>query len=607
MDYEFDQPTDATFVMTFMMHAKVTSRNGRFIFRVYVCVVIVCRDFVLNFHTVPTVQASSFIEATKSSYQKATTADAVRISNRATRKTISKTKHPKQQQQHQQQPIRTQHDYSSLVGELQRCFRPEEVLANVGSQVNPTIDPHGTISSLILVRLSKQLINQNNRFHQNNYLDSYNKKKTNYSNTNDNIKSYAVDFPITNATTDLWNNVLKQVINTLSKADWASSFKTLDSAVDGTKAAAVLSRLNPTLSQDIWKQLQFTWTRRSKVDISDINTTTDLVHQLEPHHLSGLKWSCDCFQLHQRDVEKESKDYKVWTLPPRIQQAYDELNLPFHIRPGYFSSHLLEEDVKEHFHVPGIVEQVQFQVDEIRTSSNRTVPERRQTAWQGDEHVSAFAYSGKSMKRMPWSPLVRMVRDRLHRQQQQDEISAKSTSKRTNPANPCYYDGCLLNLYPDGGSGMRYHIDPDQGILWDYPTAVVSVGASRRIAFRPIPPLTSAKTTPSLQDNEMTTITSVATKKGKKTKRRSNNLDQSILPASIGSIDDSRDKNQRVGFSVASTSSRNLPHTFALMHGDVTEMFDNCQSTYQHAVKTAEDKNETAPRVSLVFKKTLSP
>ena len=49
------------------------------------------------------------------------------------------------------------------------------------------------------------------------------------------------------------------------------------------------------------------------------------------------------------------------------------------------------------------------------------------------------------------------------------------------------YDCVLLNLYPDGSSGMRYHHDPDQGSLWGYDTAVVSVGETRRFCFRPTP------------------------------------------------------------------------------------------------------------------------
>jgi alkylated DNA repair dioxygenase AlkB len=94
---------------------------------------------------------------------------------------------------------------------------------------------------------------------------------------------------------------------------------------------------------------------------------------------------------------------------------------------------------------------------------------------------------------------------------------------------------------------MRYHIDPDQGKLWDFETAVISVGATRRFAFR------------SVNNNQLT--------------------------AKEGNADNS--------------------HAFVVMTGDVTEMVRDCQSRFQHTVKTAEDKNEKAPRVSLVFKKSL--
>jgi alkylated DNA repair dioxygenase AlkB len=104
-----------------------------------------------------------------------------------------------------------------------------------------------------------------------------------------------------------------------------------------------------------------------------------------------------------------------------------------------------------------------------------------------------------------------------------------------------YYDGCLLNHYPDGKSGMRYHIDPDQGTLWDYDTAVVSVGATRRFAFR---------TTPPGGDGQQ-------------------------------------------------------PHSFYVMHGDVIHMYDDCQERFQHTVKKADNNGETSARASLVFKRTL--
>lgn len=131
------------------------------------------------------------------------------------------------------------------------------------------------------------------------------------------------------------------------------------------------------------------------------------------------------------------------------------------------------------------------------------------------------------MERDEWTPSVRTIRNQLE--------------ERTGQ----YYDGCLLNLYPDGGSGMRYHIDPDQGKLWDFDTAVVSIGATRKFAFREI----------------------------------SNLLDN---------------------------RSPLQPHNFVVMHGDVTYMFDDCQERFQHTVKNSDLKSEAAPRISLVFKRTLS-
>jgi alkylated DNA repair dioxygenase AlkB len=65
------------------------------------------------------------------------------------------------------------------------------------------------------------------------------------------------------------------------------------------------------------------------------------------------------------------------------------------------------------------------------------------------------------MPTRPWSPVVRAVRDLL----------AENTGQ--------YYNCCLYNLYSDGGSGTRYHADPDKGTLWDHDTAVLSVSATR--------------------------------------------------------------------------------------------------------------------------------
>lgn len=382
---------------------------------------------------------------------------------------------------------------SSLPFVLQKCTTPAQVLQDVASKLSPNIDPKGTVASLTLVRLSKQCM-----FLQNEYL--YPPSSSAASST----KPWGDHAERTIfKSKDSACSILKQVMETLSKAD--SSMETM---VEGTKAAAILARLLPDLvTFGVCEQLLQSWESKQQ-------------EQLQVHQLSGLHWAFTCWD----QVYKE----ETIQLPTYIQKDYDNWNLPFYFLPGYFNNPELT--------VSKLVDEVPFQVDTIRTTlTKQIVAERRETAWLGDEGVAPFAYSGKSMPRYSWSPLVKNIRDRLSRSEE----------------HPYYYDGCLLNHYPDGGSAMRYHADPDQGTLWDYATAVVSVGASRRVAFRSIPP----------------------------------------TPSGSESKDEKKQQEQ--------------PHTFVAMHGDVMVMVDECQSQFQHAVKPAENKQEVAARASLVFKKTL--
>jgi hypothetical protein len=215
---------------------------------------------------------------------------------------------------------------------------------------------------------------------------------------------------------------LSNLISCLAASDWTASAQALESAVEGVKACSVVSRIAlPTPSMDslgrsnLWQPLM------EKIYISQADQLAEL---LQPHHLSGLKWSMDCFRL-QQQIDDDADD--IFQLPILLQRGYDALDLPFQVRPGFLpTSHRVGASVAT------LVEQVDFQVEKIITTSNRVVPERRQTAWQGDEHVAPFEYSGKSMRRHHWSPAVAQIRDRLY-----DETSQ-------------YYDCCLLNLYDNG-------------------------------------------------------------------------------------------------------------------------------------------------------------
>lgn len=381
------------------------------------------------------------------------------------------------------------------------------MLTQIGSRLQSRWDVEGTLSSTLLVRLSKQAVSMDNnhRHHSSSSVEQQGPP----SETTAAWQSSSIGQDWT------WE-FLENTIHTLTSASWEASSEALDAAVEGTKAASVLARLttpNRRSSFETWRPLIQKW-----------QTITEKVAcDLQPHQLTGLKWSMDCFRC-LLDDDVDGEDDATEFLPPHLQRAYDSLDLPFRIRAGSLANiHDLT--------VSNLAEQVNFQVDTIRTTSKKVVPERRQTAWEGDEGVAPFEYSGKAMLRNSWSPLVKTVREYL-----KDETGI-------------IYDGCLLNLYPDGGSGMRYHVDPDQGTLWDYHTAVVSVGATRKFALRATTPTTTGKP-----------------KGGNKPSR---------------------------------------PHIFTLMQGDCTEMFSDCQSRFQHTIKTAETSDDEAPRSSLVFKKTL--
>ena len=381
--------------------------------------------------------------------------------------------------------------------ELQKCVTIQDMLQRIAARLPCGTSSHDKreilmLSSTLLVRLSKQAVGWDNeeRF-----------ALLGGGNTTGRTTSSLRE----ECSWDSLNQVVKALVS--SNDSWDSSPSTVEAVVEATKAAAILSRLlnidgdarvalGPPLIQQ-WQRISST-----------------VAEDLLPHQLSGMKWAVDCFQLVGQNV----------FLPDELQQAHDALQLPFCIRPGAMN-------VIPDLTVPNLLQQVDFQMDTIRTPSNKLVPERRQTAWEGDEHVAPFEYSGKRMPRQSWSSLVRKVRDTL-----QEQMGT-------------YYDGCLLNHYPDGGSGMRYHIDPDQGTVWDYSTTVVSVGATRKFAFR----------------------------------------------ESLSTFSDS----------LSSSSSSLKPHVFTLMEGDCTEMFGDCQSRFQHTVRTAEMPHEQAARASLVFKKTL--
>lgn len=395
----------------------------------------------------------------------------------------------------------TNHSYRSrLLADLQTCQTPHQVLDRVGRKLTASADPTGEVARLALVRLSKQLIVMDN-----------NVKNVRASWLPGLFKSWSQQEQ------DALHDLTQVMLHATTRNRDMGNHDTIENTVEGIKALSVISRLvpGPELAAPVVEHL---YEYESEI-------STALRGRGKLHLLCGLDWAVKGMRLRHPDKGLLARP----GLPEQISKLVSDANLPFCIHPGLFANALDEEDRPGNQLPPSLLSvdqfsrEVDFRVETIRTASQKVVPERRQTAWQGDETVGPFLYSGKAMPRQDWSPTVRAVRDALHSKTGQ------------------YYDCCLLNLYPDGGSGMRYHVDPDQGTLWNFDTAVVSVGATRRFAFRAI---------------------------------------------------DQRDHQP--------------PHNFVVMDGDVTHMYGDCQERFQHTVKKAEQKDESAPRVSLVYKQTWS-
>lgn len=125
--------------------------------------------------------------------------------------------------------------------------------------------------------------------------------------------------------------------------------------------------------------------------------------------------------------------------------------------------------VLPHLRLPDLLEELAplLRRETVVAASGAAVEERRETCWLSDSGNS-FTYSGKVMRGGRLTPQVAAVRDAL---------------AALLPGTSTVYDSVLVNHYPSGESAMRFHSDP-QGEEWAEETAVVSVGATRRFAFR---------------------------------------------------------------------------------------------------------------------------
>lgn len=111
-----------------------------------------------------------------------------------------------------------------------------------------------------------------------------------------------------------------------------------------------------------------------------------------------------------------------------------------------------------------LVRQVPWEVHRIRMFG-QMVDSPRLSCWVGDADA-AYRYSGTRFEPRPWTPALQELRARL----------AAETG--------CAFNSVLLNRYRDGHDSMGWHSDDERELGPQPLIASLSLGATRRFAFR---------------------------------------------------------------------------------------------------------------------------
>ena len=200
-------------------------------------------------------------------------------------------------------------------------------------------------------------------------------------------------------------------------------------------------------------------------------------------------------------------------------------------------------NVLKNITVEDLRKEVPFKAEKLITRTGKRVDERRETCFVAESGIGGLAYSGKIMEPTLLNeaslPLVTTIRNAIVEALKNDEDYAGCDID---------FDCALMNLYPDGSSACAWHTDPEMGTVWDRDSVIVSIGETRRFAFRKL--------------------------------------------AGGGDKTQNGGEEEQVWVRVH--------------HGDCILMRDDCNDNWEHCVFGKENDSNNAARISLVFKKALS-
>ena len=151
-------------------------------------------------------------------------------------------------------------------------------------------------------------------------------------------------------------------------------------------------------------------------------------------------------------------------------------HLLFENLPEDYTKNILPKDGSVHYHpefisaadsakfMDQLQKSIQWEADRL-IMFGKVVTTRRKVAWIGDSKC-AYTYSGVNKQPQAWTPELLLIKRQLE--------------GFTNAE----FNSCLINVYHDGNDGMGWHSDDEKELDSKAPIASLSLGATRKFAFR---------------------------------------------------------------------------------------------------------------------------
>ena len=136
--------------------------------------------------------------------------------------------------------------------------------------------------------------------------------------------------------------------------------------------------------------------------------------------------------------------------------------LPFDGEVTYSPNFLSNKKAVELF--THLLDEIEWQQDEVRMFG-KTIITKRKVAWYGDEPYE-YIYSNTRKVALAWT---------AHLLEIKQAVEAETG---------ILFNSCLLNLYHDGTEGMGWHSDDEKPLGTQPVIASVSLGATRKFAFK---------------------------------------------------------------------------------------------------------------------------